>query len=81
MVSHIKYVKSLPHKASFLPLWTGFAESSTPDRDSWTYANLSKHAREAVDLGAVTSVVKVDGVPVVGLMWTLPCDQDLWYTR
>jgi hypothetical protein len=50
-----------------VPLWTGFAEASTPDRDSWTYANLSKHAREAIDLGAVTSVVKVDGVPVAKL--------------
>jgi hypothetical protein len=50
-----------------VPLWTGFSEDSTPDRDSWTYADLSKHAREALDLGAVTSVVKVDGVPVAKL--------------
>src|SRR6266540_5576346 len=43
-----------------VPLWTGFAEASTPDRASWTYADLTKRAREAIDLGAVTSLVKVD---------------------
>jgi hypothetical protein len=50
-----------------VPLWTGFAEASTPDRDSWSYADLTKRAREAIDLGAVTSEVKVDGKPVAKL--------------
>ena len=43
------------------PLWTGEFEDSLPEYNSYTYEQLSKGAREEVNLGAVTSVVKVDG--------------------
>ena len=50
-----------------IPLWTAFVEDSTPARDGYSYEQLSKAAREELDLGAVTSLVKVDGVPVAKL--------------
>lgn len=50
-----------------IPLWTAFFEDSLPQYDSYTYAQLSKAAREIGDLGAVTSLVKVDGKPVAKL--------------
>ncbi len=59
-----------------VPLWTGFADASPghtddlgapQDRSNWSYARLTKQAREALDLGAVTSLVKVDGKPIATL--------------
>jgi hypothetical protein len=50
-----------------IPLWTAFFEDSTPEYDSYTYEDLSKAAREISDLGAITSLVKVDGKPVAKL--------------
>jgi hypothetical protein len=50
-----------------IPMWTAFWEDSTPEYDNYTYAQLSKAAREIADLGAITSLVKVDGKPVAKL--------------
>jgi hypothetical protein len=50
-----------------IPLWTAFFEDSIPKYDSYTYEQLSKGAREVGDLGAITSLVKVDGKPVAKL--------------
>ena len=50
-----------------IPLWTAFQEDSTPKYDNLSYAQLSKAAREVLDLGAITSLVKVDGKPVAKL--------------
>ena len=50
-----------------IPLWGAFMEASTPEFQNYTYEQLSKEAREQADLGAVTSLVKVDGVPVAKL--------------
>jgi hypothetical protein len=50
-----------------IPLWTGVFEDSVPEYDSYTYEQLSKGAREELDLGAVTSLVKVDGIIVAKL--------------
>ena len=50
-----------------IPLWTAFQEDSLPQYDSYSYAQLSKAAREILDLGAITSLVKVDGKPVAKL--------------
>jgi len=47
-----------------VPLWTAFWEASTPEYMGKSYAELSKAAREQADLGAITSLVKVDGAPV-----------------
>jgi hypothetical protein len=47
-----------------VPLWTAFWEASTPEYMNKSYAELSKAARELGDLGAITSLVRVDGVPV-----------------
>lgn len=50
-----------------IPLWTAFWEASDPQYESYTYEQLSKAAREIADLGAITSLVKVDGRPVAKL--------------
>src|SRR5207342_3608253 len=50
-----------------VPLWLAFQEDSTPEFDNYTYDQLSKAARELYDLGAVTSLVKVDGKPIAKL--------------
>jgi hypothetical protein len=50
-----------------VPLWTGFWDADNPEDEKKTYAELSKMAREQVDLGAVTSLVKVDNNPVAKL--------------
>lgn len=50
-----------------IPLWTGFFEDSKPEFDSYSYDQLTKAAREQVNLGAVTSQVKVDGIPIAKL--------------
>ena len=44
-----------------MPLWTAFQEDSIPEFHSYTYEQLSKAAKRLFDLGAVTSLVKVDG--------------------
>jgi hypothetical protein len=49
------------------PLWTGEFEDSLPEYNSYTYDQLSKGAREEINLGAVTSVVKVDGTQIAKL--------------
>lgn len=48
-------------------LWSGFFEASKPEYDNYTYEQLSKAAREQVNLGTVTGSVKVDGTPVAKL--------------
>jgi hypothetical protein len=55
-----------------IPLWGAFMEDSiSPQGEQpfkgYSYEQLSKEAREQADLGAVTSLVKVDGVPVAKL--------------
>ena len=50
-----------------IPLWTAFWDSSDPGDENLTYEQLSQKAREVADLGAVTSLVKVDGSPVAKL--------------
>jgi hypothetical protein len=50
-----------------VPLWTAFFEDSAPEYNNYTYEQLSKAAREVGDLGAITSLVKVDGKPVAKL--------------
>ena len=47
-----------------VPLWTAFWEASTPEYMNKSYAELSNAAREIGDLGATTSLVRIDGVPV-----------------
>jgi hypothetical protein len=47
-----------------VPLWTAFWEASTPEYMNKSFQELSKAAREIGDLGAITSLVKVDGVPI-----------------
>ena len=47
-----------------IPLWTAFWDSSDAGDENLTYEQLSQKAREVADLGAVTSLVKVDGSPV-----------------
>jgi hypothetical protein len=50
-----------------IPLWGAFMEASTSEFQNYTYEQLSKVAREEADLGAVTSLVKVDGSQVAKL--------------
>lgn len=50
-----------------IPLWVAFMEDSTPEFHNYTYEQLSKAAREMFNLGAVTSLVKVDGNPIAKL--------------
>ena len=50
-----------------VPLWTGFWDADNAEDENKTYAELSKMAREQVDLGAVTSLVKVDNMPMAKL--------------
>ena len=50
-----------------IPLWTAWNDNSVPELKDATYEELAKSAREQFDLGAITSVVKVDGVPVAKL--------------
>lgn len=50
-----------------VPLWTAFMEDSTPEFHSYTLNGLSKVAREQLDLGSITSLVKVDGIPIAKL--------------
>ena len=47
-----------------VPLWTAFMEGSVAPYSNYSYAQLSKAAREELDLGAVTSKVLVDGSQV-----------------
>jgi hypothetical protein len=47
-----------------VPLWTAFWEASTPEYMNKSYQDLSKAARELGDLGAITSLVTVDGATV-----------------
>lgn len=44
-----------------VPLWTAFYEASTPEYMNKSAQELSKAAREIGDLGAITSLVTVDG--------------------
>ena len=50
-----------------IPLWTAFMEASTPEFQNSTYEQLSNVAREQLDLGSITSLVKIDDVPVAKL--------------
>jgi hypothetical protein len=49
-----------------IPIWSAFMEASG-DHTGKTYQQLSKAAREEADLGAVTSLVKVDGKQIAKL--------------
>jgi len=68
-------VSGRPHQACeisstqgiMIPLWTAFFEDSAPEYNNYTYEQLSKAAREVGDLGAITSLVKVDSKPVAKL--------------
>jgi hypothetical protein len=70
-------VKSPPHQICnisstqgiAIPMWGAFMEDSiSPQGEQpfkgYSYEQLSKEARTQADLGAVTSLVKVDGVPI-----------------
>ena len=48
------------NQSIMVPLWTGFCSTGVPEQATWTTEQLVKCAREQVNLGAVTSVVKVD---------------------
>lgn len=50
-----------------IPLWTGWCDSGAPGHEQDSYENLLKCAREEINLGAVTSVVKIDGTPIAKL--------------
>lgn len=50
-----------------IPLWGAFWEASTPEYSNYSYEQLSKQAHEGADLGAITSLVKVDDVPIAKL--------------
>jgi hypothetical protein len=50
-----------------VPMWTAFQEDSIPDYHGYSYDQLSKAAKRLFDLGAVTSIVKVDGSPIAKL--------------
>lgn len=47
-----------------IPMWTSFMEASMAENMNKSYDQLTKIAREEFDLGAITSLVKVDGIPV-----------------
>jgi hypothetical protein len=55
------------HQGIIIPLWTGFMEGSVPPYNGYSYDQLTKAAREELDLGSVTSLVKVDGIPIAKL--------------
>lgn len=55
------------NQSIMIPLWMAFQEDSRPEFDNYTYAQLSKTARELYDLGAVTSIVKLDDSPIARL--------------
>ena len=60
------------NQSIMIPLWTAFMEDSISERGEQpfkgnTYEQLSKAAREIADLGAITSLVKIDGSPVAKL--------------
>lgn len=50
-----------------IPIWTAWMEGSRPPYNAYSYQQLSKAAREEANLGAITSVVKVDGVQIAKL--------------
>jgi hypothetical protein len=55
------------NQSIMIPLWTAFWEASTPEYMDYTYEQLSQEARVGGDLGAVTSLVRVDGRQVAQL--------------
>jgi hypothetical protein len=50
-----------------IPMWTGWLDADNPDHKNASYQELKKGVRQEVNSGAVTSLVKVDGVPVAKL--------------
>jgi hypothetical protein len=50
-----------------IPLWTGWCDSGSPGLGQASFENIMKCVREEVNLGAVTSVVKVDGAQIAKL--------------
>ena len=60
------------NQSIMIPLWTAFWEDSISENGEqplkgYTYEQLSKVAREKGDLGAITSLVNIDGSPVAKL--------------
>jgi hypothetical protein len=55
------------NQSIMVPLWTGFCSTDVPAQANYTTEQLLKCAREQVNLGAVTSVVKIDDHPVAKL--------------
>ncbi len=55
------------NQSIMVPLWTGFCATDVPEQANYTTEQLVKCAREQVNLGAVTSLVKVDDRPVAKL--------------
>lgn len=49
-----------------IPVWTGFCDAGSEGQDK-TYEELIKCAREELNIGAVTSLVKVDGSEIARL--------------
>jgi hypothetical protein len=50
-----------------IPIWTGWVDASNPDHKNAPYEELKKAVRQDANSGAVTSLVKVDGIPVAKL--------------
>ena len=50
-----------------IPLWTGWCDSGAPGLGQASFENIMKCVREEVNLGAVTSEVKVDGTQIAKL--------------
>jgi hypothetical protein len=50
-----------------IPMWTGWCDSGAPGLDQASYETILKCAREEINLGAVTSVVKLDGRQIAKL--------------
>ena len=55
------------NQSIMVPLWSGFCDTSVAEQVNYSTEQLLKCVREQVNLGAVTSVVRVDDVPVAKL--------------
>ena len=55
------------NQSIMIPMWTAWFEASTPEFKNSSYQELSNLAREQLDLGSITSLVKIDGVPIAKL--------------
>jgi hypothetical protein len=55
------------NQSIIIPAWVAFMEKSTPEFQDYTHEQLAKAAREMFNLGAVTSIIKVDNKQVAEL--------------